>query len=76
MCDDLKSLKKATPSYILNKIESLSSDETQQLIMLEEFIERAGIMEYDGMQPRFIAQQNALACVIRNFRGRTNTSNK
>jgi hypothetical protein len=71
MCNDLKSLKQAIPTYIFKKIESLSSDESEQLIMCEEFIERAGIMEYDGMQIRFMAHQNALICVERNFKTRT-----
>lgn len=76
MCNDLKSLQKAIPSYIFKKIESLSSDESEQLIMCEEFIERAGIMEYDGMQPRFMAHQNAFICVERNFKTRTSERTK
>ena len=76
MCNDLKSLKQVIPTYIFKKIESLSSDESEQLIMCEEFIERAGIMENDGMQPRFIAHQNALICVERNFKIRTREREK
>lgn len=71
MCNDLKSLKQVIPTYIFKKIESLSSDESEQLIMCEEFIERAAIMEFDGMQFRFMAHQNALICVERNFKTRT-----
>ena len=74
MCNDFKSLKQVIPTYIFKKIESLSSDESEQLIMCEEFIERAAIIEYDGLQSRFIAQQNALICVERNYKTRTKKS--
>ena len=67
MCNDLKSLKQVIPTYIFKKIESLSSDESEQLIMCEEFIERAGIMQYDGGQSRFMAERNALKCVLRSY---------
>lgn len=76
MCNDFKSLKKIVPSYIFSKIERLSSDETEQLIMMDEFIERTAIMEYEGMQPRFIAEQNAMICVTRNFGTRSSTISK
>ena len=72
MCDDLKSLKKAVPERIIKQIMNLTTDEEEHLIMLEEFIERAGIMEFDGMQSRFMAYKNALKCVIRNFESRNN----
>ena len=65
--DNLNALMQAVPKNILEEVKALSSDETEQFIMLEEFIERFAIMEIDGLQPRFIAQANALICVKRNF---------
>jgi len=41
MCNDLKSLKKNIPADIVKRIEVLAGDEEEELIMCEEFIERA-----------------------------------
>jgi len=68
MDDYLKDMLENIPSNVEKKLREIANDENQLTDLVETFIERAGIMEYDGNMPRKEAEKSALAIVINNFR--------
>ncbi|MFC1898372.1 hypothetical protein ACFLYJ_02250 [Candidatus Cloacimonadota bacterium] len=52
------------PHWVAEKLRKLSQSEEQLTYLLESFIERAGIMEYDGELTREEAEKSALNIVI------------
>ena len=63
MNEYLKDMIKVTPSWVVHELKSISSNDDQLLGLLEDFIERAGIMEFDGHLSRFQAEKQALELV-------------
>ncbi len=70
MADELQNYKDNTPSWAFKKLEAIAWNRDELLNLLEEFCERAGIMEYDSGQSRFTAEKQALDRVIANHRRR------
>jgi len=60
----LEKLIAATPSWAVTKLKPLSQSDEELTIILEDFCERAGIMEYEGNMTRFIAEKKALECIL------------
>ena len=68
MDDYLKDMLDNIPSTVEKKLREIANDENQLADLVETFIERAGIMEYDGNIPRKEAEKRALEIVIDNFK--------
>ena len=68
MDDYLKDMLENIPSNVEKKLREIANDENQLADLVETFIERAGIMEYDGNMPIIEAEKRALEIVIDNFK--------
>ena len=68
MDDYLKEMLDNIPSNVEKKLREIADDENQLVNLVETFIERAGIMEFDGNIPRKEAEKRALEIVIDNFK--------
>ncbi len=60
----LEEMIENVPSWVEEKLRKISNTDEQLTYVLETFIERAGIMEFDGKQSRFEAEEKALKCII------------
>ena len=68
MDDYLSSLKESIPTHIVNSLEMLNQNKSIQIGLLEDYIERVGIMEFQGRLSRFEAEQKALECIITSYK--------
>ena len=64
----LEQMKQIVPYFVVKAIESVSRNKQEQTKLFEEFVERVGIMEFDGGLSRYQAEREALECVINNHR--------
>ena len=67
---NLHNMKQNVSATVFKRLSDVSDNEIELENLLEEFIERAGIIEFDGGFSRFMAERKALECVLQNHTNR------
>ena len=67
MMSYLQEMVNNTPSWVVQELRAISKDDDQLVMLLENFIERAGIMEFNGGLSRFQAEKQALLIVKKSI---------
>ncbi len=67
---NLHNMKQNVSAGIYKKLSDVAKNNIELENLLEEFIERAGIIEFDGGLSRFMAERKALECVLQNHTNR------